>query len=146
MRPDASTTQTFTSTTTTTTTNPETTEYHSTSTTEPMTKFECGNRLVISGTQSALEILNGLWTLAMNSDGEVQFNDGYPYYKQRGSENFMWWMWHGTVGHWVVNDSPGIHGADLVKSVFGPFECPQIKTQWEVIIICLIRNSIKKCA
>ena len=36
----------------------------------------------------------------------------------------MWWMWHGNVGHWVVNDSPGMHGVDLATSVFDNVYCP----------------------
>ena len=97
-----------------------------------MTRFECGNRLLISGLESDLQDLEGLWTLAMDIDGNVLFNEGYPYFEQRGSENYMWWMWHGVVGHWVVNDSPGLHGDDRVKSAFGDFECPQDVTEWEV--------------
>ena len=37
---------------------------------------------------------------------------------------YMWWMWHGNVGHWVVNDTPGAHGDDQIKSVMGDFKCP----------------------
>ena len=43
----------------------------------------------------------------------------------------MWWMWHGAVGHWVINESPGSHGGDRMKSSFGDFGCPQDKTEWE---------------
>ena len=43
----------------------------------------------------------------------------------------MWWMWHGPEGHWVVNDSPGAHGADRIKSTFGDFACPQDIESWE---------------
>ena len=55
---------------------------------------------------------------------------GYPYYKQRESDNFMWWMWHGDVGHWVINKTPGAHGGDRFKTIFGDFECPD-KKSWE---------------
>ena len=29
-------------------------------------------------------------------------NEEYPIYSNTDG-NFMWWMWHGKVGHWVVN-------------------------------------------
>ena len=65
-------------------------------------------------------------------DGVVQTNDKFPYYKLAGSNTFMWWMWHGKVGHWVVNGSPGKHGDDRVKSKFGQFVCPDKKgLTWE---------------
>ena len=28
-------------------------------------------------------------------------NAGYPVYEINGQ--FMWWMWHGATGHWVIN-------------------------------------------
>ena len=43
----------------------------------------------------------------------------------------MWWMWHGDVGHWVINQTPGIHGGDRMKSIHGDFSCPQNKPEWE---------------
>ena len=42
-------------------------------------------------------------------DGKVQENEGFPYYQQEGGNLVMWWMWHGDVGHWVVNVTPGIY-------------------------------------
>ena len=32
-----------------------------------------------------------------------------------GEEYFLWWMWHGPVGHWVINKTPGHHGGDIIK-------------------------------
>ena len=29
-------------------------------------------------------------------------NEEYPVYSNTDG-NYMWWMWHGPVGHWVVN-------------------------------------------
>ena len=40
-------------------------------------------------------------------------------------------MWHGDVGHWVVNDTPGMHGNDRFSSVMGDFVCPFDVTEWE---------------
>ena len=92
--------------------------------------FSCGHQLHISGFEEDGD-LNGLWNLAMTSDGTVQTNADYPYYKHRGSDMYLWWMWHGDVGHWVVNPTPGVHGEDRMTSAFGDFECPQAKTEWE---------------
>merc|ERR1719370_1686610 len=33
-------------------------------------------------------------------------------------------MWHGEVGHWVINDTPGEHGNDLVMSELDDFALP----------------------
>ena len=35
-----------------------------------------------------------------------QINEEYNVYKAEkdGKDIFMWWMWHGAVGHWVVNE------------------------------------------
>ena len=41
-------------------------------------------------------------------------------------------MWHGHVGHWIINDTPGDHGNDRAKSVFGEYMCPPDILQWEV--------------
>ena len=43
---------------------------------------------------------NGKTTFSMTG----QINEEYPVYKAEkdGKEIFMWWMWHGDVGHWVV--------------------------------------------
>jgi len=43
----------------------------------------------------------------MKSDGTLETNHNKPYYQQRGSNYFIWWMWHGNVGHWVVNQTFG---------------------------------------
>ena len=32
----------------------------------------------------------------------ASFNEEYPVYADTNG-NFMWWMWHGAVGHWVIN-------------------------------------------
>ena len=29
----------------------------------------------------------------------------------------MWWMWHGPVGHWVVNQSPGKFQEKLILNI-----------------------------
>ena len=96
-----------------------TTTTQTTTTTLP-DQFSCGPRLQFWGFAEQPEFwpdsdLNGLWTWAMDSDGEPLLNDGFPYYKHRQSDTYMWWMWHGEVGHWVVNDTPGSHGADRLK-------------------------------
>ena len=64
-------------------------------------------------------------------NGEIQTNHKFPYYKLEGSDTFMWWMWHGKVGHWVINKTPGKHLNDRVKSVFGDFACPYEQKTWE---------------
>ena len=43
----------------------------------------------------------------------------------------MWWMWHGSVGHWVVNQTPGMHGGDIIKSSFADVVCPDEVANWE---------------
>ena len=43
----------------------------------------------------------------------------------------MWWMWHGAVGHWVVNQTPGMHGNDVIKSTFDDVVCPDQVANWE---------------
>ena len=30
-------------------------------------------------------------------------NEGYPVYENAADSQFMWWMWHGAEGHWVIN-------------------------------------------
>ena len=37
-------------------------------------------------------------------------NEHYPVYETDidGQTISMWWMWHGNVGHWVVNDSQDV--------------------------------------
>ena len=42
----------------------------------------------------------------------------------------MWWMWHGEIGHWVVNRSPGSHSDDLAKSEFDDFALPT-EVDWD---------------
>ena len=64
-------------------------------------------------------------------NGEIQTNHKFPYYKLEGSDTFMWWMWHGKVGHWVINKTPGKHLNDRVKSVFADFACPYEQKAWE---------------
>ena len=115
---------------TTTPTTPSTTTTSTTST-GFVEDFSCGPRLQFSGFGTSDEDLNGLWTLAMTSQGTVETNDNYPYYKHTGSDLYLWWMWHGDVGHWVLNQTPGSHGGDRLKSAFGGFDCPQAKTEWE---------------
>ena len=124
-----------TSTTTTSTTLATTTSttYSSTSTTtpEPITEAVCGNRLTISALEAENADLEGLWTLAMDGNGNVLLNHAVPYYQQRGGVNFIWWMWHGNTGHWVVNETPGTHGDDRLTSVLGAFGCPQDIFEWQ---------------
>ena len=33
----------------------------------------------------------------------TQINEGYPVYENAADGQFMWWMWHGATGHWVIN-------------------------------------------
>ena len=40
-------------------------------------------------------------------------------------------MWHGKVGHWVINKTPGKHLNDRVKSTFADFACPYEQKAWE---------------
>ena len=44
-------------------------------------------------------------------------NEEYHVYQtQRNGETiYMWWMWHDSVGHWVINKTPGQHGHDILK-------------------------------
>ena len=71
------------------------------------TSQPCGPRLEMSGLTGTFADLNGLWTFAMDGSGTVLQNAEKPYYKRVGSDDFMWWMWHGDTGHWVVNKTPG---------------------------------------
>ena len=57
-----------------------------------------------------------------------QVNEGYPVYAN--GDRFMWWMWHGDEGHWVVNKTPGAHGGDLYKSKFALDMCPDKVAEW----------------
>ena len=36
-------------------------------------------------------------------------NEQYPVYEAEinGKTRFLWWMWHGPDGHWVLNETPG---------------------------------------
>ena len=43
----------------------------------------------------------------------------------------LWWMWHGSVGHWVMNTTPGQHGGDMLKSAFDDAKCPDQVAAWE---------------
>ncbi|CBY19983.1 unnamed protein product [Oikopleura dioica] len=70
-------------------------------------------------------------------------NEEYPIYESidgDGVSTYMWWMWHDTVGHWVVNKTPGVHGHDLLKSTFGAARCPnEPQKGWEGIednVVC----------
>ena len=92
----------------------------------------CGPRLRMEGATGNLAQLNGQWKFAMSDSGDVMTNADYPYYKLEGSNKYMWWMWHGPTGHWVVNETPGQHGGDLVKSTFADFACPQDLVDWEI--------------
>ena len=70
----------------------------------------------------------------MSDEGEILTNADIPYYKQRSDSGLiLWWMWHGNVGHWVLNCTPGQHGSDILKSDLGDFACPEDKTEWEII-------------
>merc|ERR1712131_354048 len=68
-----------------------------------------------------------LWTApsgeVLSIDTTSNFNEGAPIL-QAGS-SFLWWMWHGETGHWVLNDTPGSHGNDITKSELGPWMCPK---------------------
>ena len=44
----------------------------------------------------------------------------------------MWWMWHGEIGHWVVNRSPGTHSDDLAKSKLDDFALPT-EVEWDTL-------------
>ena len=77
---------------------------------KPKPKPACAKRLVFSNFEKSDSDLNGFWSHVV-IDGKVQENEGYPYYQQEGvnkkAKPFMWWMWHGDNGHWVVNMTPG---------------------------------------
>jgi len=53
-----------------------------------------------------------------NKDGQSEIftatsntNEEYPIYQSNeNSSMLMWWMWHGSIGHWVMNSTPGKHG------------------------------------
>ena len=59
----------------------------------------------------------------------AEVNEGYPVYTS--GDLFMWWMWHGPEGHWVVNKTPGAHGGDVVKSEFDLDMCPDKVANWQ---------------
>ena len=57
-----------------------------------------------------------------------QFNDGAPVFEAVGTDPSqdpvtLWWMWHGDIGHWVVNRTPGAHGSDITKA-------PEVADNW----------------
>ena len=78
----------------------------------------CGPRLEMSGLTDTFSDLNGLWTFAMDGNGNVLQNAEKPYYKRVGSDDFMWWMWHGDTGHWVVNQTPGKEQTFPIYEIF----------------------------
>ena len=40
-------------------------------------------------------------------------------------------MWHKSVGHWVINQTPGSHGGDLFQSELAALdECPGNVVAW----------------
>ena len=45
-------------------------------------------------------------------------NELWPVFESVQDEETisMWWMWHGPVGHWVINQTPGAHGNDIIKA------------------------------
>ena len=67
--------------------------------------------------------LDGEWTIAYEDLFTKMMNDEYPMYTNTLGL-YMWWMWHGEVGHWVINDTPGEHGNDLVMSELDDFALP----------------------
>ena len=74
----------------------------------------CGPRLKVSGLSGTLADLNGLWTFAMDGNGNVLENAKKPYYKRVGGDDLMWWMRHGYTGYWVVNKTPGKDSTFLI--------------------------------
>ena len=78
----------------------------------------CGPRLKVSGLSGSLADLNGLWTFAMDGNGNVLENAKKPYYKRVGGDDLMWWIRHGYTGYWVVNKTPG---KDSTFHIFGIF-------------------------
>jgi len=97
---------------------------------DPSTFFTtCGPVLSYSSSSIHTE-LAGDWKVAVDGSQQALTNDNYPYYQHSDGETFMWWMWHGDVGHWVVNKTPGTHGGDIIKSTFADFACPQDIAQW----------------
>ena len=85
---------------------------------KPKPKPACAKRLVFSNFEKSDSDLNGFWSHVI-IDGKVQENEGYPYYQQEGLDKkakpFMWWMWHGDNGHWVVNMTPGKNYILIIK-------------------------------
>jgi len=79
--------------------------------------FECAQNKpmweIISQTGFEINAAPCCQTLEWSKDGENgvftatnQINEEYPVYQttsQNGQTLFMWWMWHDTVGHWVIN-------------------------------------------
>jgi len=82
------------------------------------------------------EALSGDWTIVMSQSngGNPEIIQDHPYYKQNDGDLHMWWMWHPeqgeSFGHWVVNDTPGSHGSDVIKSKYQTFACPQDNPTW----------------
>ena len=134
-----STTTTTTFTTTTTTTSTITTTTTSTSTTTTTTGMNeqifanrvlCGPELYFSGLTTKNSDLSGLWIVALNENDEMITNDGFVAYQHTTSKYYLWWMYHGNMGHWVINLTPGVHGNDRLMSSFGDFACPQLLFEW----------------
>ena len=82
------------------------------------TSQPCGPRLEMSGLSGSFADLNGLWTFAMDGNGNVLQNAEKPYYKRTGGDDYMWWMWHGDNGHWVVNQTPGKDSTFITQMIF----------------------------
>lgn len=82
-------------------------------------KPKCAKRLSFSNFETGDSDLNGFWSHVI-VDGKVKENEGYPIFQQEGlnkkAKPIMWWMWHGDVGHWVVNMTPGENFHSFLKT------------------------------
>merc|ERR1712106_29344 len=71
---------------------------------------------------------------SQSNGGNPEIIQDHPYYKQNDGDLHMWWMWHPNqgenFGHWVVNDTPGSHGSDVIKSKYQTFDCPRDNPTW----------------
>ncbi|CBY19984.1 unnamed protein product [Oikopleura dioica] len=69
----------------------------------------------------------------MEDNGVPSVLNGKFYYRhiRFARDLYVWWMWHGPTGHWVINDTPGQHGDDRMMSVLADFQCPFDIDEWE---------------
>ena len=77
----------------------------------PVIDFNCEPVLRVTkiGQFPEHQDLRGSYRIVMSAGGVPNLIYGSPYYHntEGGKNHFLHWMWHGPVGHWIINDTPG---------------------------------------